>query len=140
MIKLFIFIMLALIPDLVHAEYYLVYYGAEWSDQCFFCQSHVKKSTRAKHHKHHKQHKHHHRLSGLYVYYPNYLLPCPCGDIWNLNYCGCCPKHFPRAWGDYVVFSTKPTDIIKNTFHEEESSYNPDTSTDDDGLPDMEVD
>ncbi len=138
-IILLIFNFLALLPFQAVAEYYLVYSSPDFYDLCSNCQpthshhSHKAKKTR---HVHYRSH----RRTGLYVYY-TVMQVCPCNNIWTLEFCSCCPhpNHVRSQWGDYVVFTTKPADRTHGIWEEQESSYNPDFATGDDGYADLLV-
>ena len=148
LLKLCIFNVLATVSLHAYAEYYLVYSAPEPSDQCTFCQSKAHKTpskpraiVSKKPHSVHAHHKYHSR-GGLYVYYPGNLRPaCPCNEVWTNAYCQCCPhpNRVRTQWGDYVVFSSGPADRTSGIPDEEESSYNPDMTTTDDGGSDLEI-
>jgi len=142
LLKLFIFNLLAVLSLQVHAEYYLTYSSPDFYDMCSNCQSvhrhvHHKKTTHVVHHRVH----HYRSRGGLYVYYPILMAGCSCSSFWPLDYCPCCspPNRVRSQWGDYVVFTSRPADHTYGFTEEDESSYNPDLSTMDDGRPDLEV-
>lgn len=148
LLKFCLFSLLATVSLYAHAEYYLVYSTPDFYNLCTNCQS-VHHS-----HKHKKvaktqyvvnkriRHVSHHGRGGggLYVYYPA-RRSCPCNNSWTLDVCQCCPQpnRVHSQWGDYVVFSSRPADRTYGVEQEEESSYNPDLSTADDGGADLEI-
>jgi hypothetical protein len=139
-LKVFIFNLLATVSLFAHAEYYQVYNAPEPSELCIYCQH----PHRTLHHQRHRvaHHKSYHRSYGIYVYRAKKVHPaCACSTVWTLGYCNCCPAQVrkPRTqWGDYVVFSSKPVDMYRNT-QDEAPGIDEDQRTTDDKSPDLEL-
>jgi hypothetical protein len=121
--KLFVILLCSLFSFQAHAEFYGSYSGhdIDTGGPRTSCSGKSQPGTKQKH-----------RNGEITVYYPHAI---------RQQHCDCCPQqHISRTqWGDYVIFTSQPA---KPPFGhvDRDNTFDPDTGTADDILPEIGVD